>query len=185
MKWLIAATTVLLAVGFFACCLYFSGKAEFLVLERHRTVTVNGVLVRGEVLGRKGIAIVTRRDAGKEHSYQLFSVGDTDMTGDYWVSRRLQPMGRASFAILSSGSPLQQKRAGAFDEQRRRALFYRGQINHPDQLTNTGLSSLYRNSSIAASSTSLPGRVSGSGSVARGSSTIFSISRKLGDFVFT
>ena len=43
----------------------------------------------------------------------------------------------------------------------------------------------YRNSSIAASSASLPGRVSDSGNVASGSSTIFSISRKLGDLVFT
>jgi hypothetical protein len=43
----------------------------------------------------------------------------------------------------------------------------------------------YRNSSIAAASASLPGRVTDSGSVASGSSTMFSISRKLGDFVFT
>ncbi len=43
----------------------------------------------------------------------------------------------------------------------------------------------YRNSSIAAASTSLPGRVTDSGSVASGSSTMFSISRKLGALVFT
>jgi len=44
---------------------------------------------------------------------------------------------------------------------------------------------LYRNSSIAASSASLPGRVTDSGSVASGSSTMFSMSRKLGALVFT
>jgi hypothetical protein len=43
----------------------------------------------------------------------------------------------------------------------------------------------YRNSSIAASSASLPGRVTDSGSVAKGSSTMFSMSRKLGALVFT
>ncbi len=43
----------------------------------------------------------------------------------------------------------------------------------------------YLSSSIAASSASLPGRVSDSGSVASGSSTIFSMSRKLGALVFT
>jgi hypothetical protein len=91
MKRLIAAATFLLVAASFACYLYFSGRAEFLVLERGRSIKVNGVPVPGEVLGRRGTdivtrrggtAIVTRRDAGKEHSYELFPAGDTDMTGD-------------------------------------------------------------------------------------------------------
>jgi hypothetical protein len=43
----------------------------------------------------------------------------------------------------------------------------------------------YRNSSIAASNAFLPGRVSDSGSVASGSSTMFSMSRNVGALVFT
>jgi hypothetical protein len=82
MKWLIAAASLLFVVGSPTCYLYFSGKAELLVLERGRTIQVNGVPVRGEVLRHRGVAIVTRRDAGKEHSYQIFSAGDVDMTGD-------------------------------------------------------------------------------------------------------
>lgn len=82
MRWLIAGTIFLFVVGSLARYLDFSGKARFLVLERGRTVKVNGVLVRGDVLARRGTAIVTRRDAGNEHSYQLSATGDIDMTGD-------------------------------------------------------------------------------------------------------
>lgn len=59
-----------------------SGKIEFLFLERHWTIRVNGTAVRGEILSNKFTAIVTRRDEGKHHSYQLFFEGDTDFTGD-------------------------------------------------------------------------------------------------------
>jgi|SRR5689334_12076025 hypothetical protein len=59
-----------------------SGKIAFLSLERHRTIRVNGTPVPGEILGNKFTAIVTRRDEGKQHSYQLFFEGDTDFTGD-------------------------------------------------------------------------------------------------------
>jgi hypothetical protein len=82
MKWFVAGTILLFVVGFFACYLDFSGKAKFLVLQRGRIVKVNGEPVRGDVLARRGIAIVTRRDSGNEHSYQLFAEGDADITGD-------------------------------------------------------------------------------------------------------
>jgi hypothetical protein len=59
-----------------------SGKIAFLSLERHWTIQVNGTPVPGEILNNKFTAIVTRRDEGKQHSYQLFFEGDTDFTGD-------------------------------------------------------------------------------------------------------
>jgi hypothetical protein len=38
--------------------------------------------VQGEILGNRFSAIVTIRDVGKKHSYQLSYAGDVDMTGD-------------------------------------------------------------------------------------------------------
>jgi hypothetical protein len=59
-----------------------SGKIAFLSSARHWTIQVNGTPVPGEILSNKFTAIVTRRDEGKHHSYQLFFEGDTDFTGD-------------------------------------------------------------------------------------------------------
>jgi hypothetical protein len=59
-----------------------SGKIAFLSLERHWTIRVNGTPVPGEILSNRFTAIVTTRDEGKHHSYQLFFEGDTDFTGD-------------------------------------------------------------------------------------------------------
>lgn len=60
----------------------YSGRIAFLTLDRSLTIQVNGTVVPGEILSNKVTAIVTRRDAGKRHSYQLFFEGDTDSTGD-------------------------------------------------------------------------------------------------------
>jgi hypothetical protein len=49
---------------------------------RRLRIEVDGVPVEGEILGNRFSAIVTRRDAGKKHSYQLFYEGDVDFTGD-------------------------------------------------------------------------------------------------------
>jgi len=38
--------------------------------------------VEGELLGNRFSAIVTIRDMGKKHSYQLLYAGDVDKTGD-------------------------------------------------------------------------------------------------------
>ena len=88
---------LLLLLASLACYLDFSRKAEFMVLRRHQSIEVNGMPARGDVLGGRFTAIVTTRDAGKEHSYQIFPAGDIDMTGDMgavrdcgrWVAPRL------------------------------------------------------------------------------------------------
>lgn len=82
MKYLTLAAIFLLFSTAFASYLYFSGNAEYLVLKKGVTLEVNGTPVRGEMLSGRAIAIVTRRDAGKEHSFQLFFAGDVDMKGD-------------------------------------------------------------------------------------------------------
>jgi hypothetical protein len=82
MKWLALTALILLFSVSFAYYLYFSRKADCLVLDKRRTIEVNGVPVRGEVLEGRGISIVPRRDAGKEHSYELLFAGDVDPTGD-------------------------------------------------------------------------------------------------------
>jgi hypothetical protein len=74
--------TICLAAALAVTWMVRSGKIAFLSLERHRTIRVNGTPVPGEILGNKFTAIVTRRDEGKQHSYQLFFEGDTDFTGD-------------------------------------------------------------------------------------------------------
>lgn len=84
MKWLKLTALVLL----FVCCLwayvfyFYSGRASYFVLNKRVTIYVNGTPVPGELLEGRATAIVTRRDAGKEHSYYLFFEGDVDQVGD-------------------------------------------------------------------------------------------------------
>jgi len=59
-----------------------SRRIVFLTLDRRLKVEVNGMPVEGEIFRNRVTAIVTRRDAGKKHSYQLLFEGDTDFTGD-------------------------------------------------------------------------------------------------------
>lgn len=61
---------------------YCSGRLRFLILNSHARIELNGVRVQGEVLERRSTALVTIREAGKRHSYQLFFEGDTDFKGD-------------------------------------------------------------------------------------------------------
>jgi hypothetical protein len=70
----------LVALGFGYC--YFSGRLGFLKLDTHGRIAVNGVLVQGEILLGRTTAVVTTRQTGKLHSYQLFFTGDTDFTGN-------------------------------------------------------------------------------------------------------
>jgi hypothetical protein len=88
-RWfLLSGLTVLviaLAIGWLVLSgrvAYFSGRVAYFTLERRSRIEVNGVPVEGEILGNRFSAIVTRRDAGKQHSYQLFFEGDVDFTGD-------------------------------------------------------------------------------------------------------
>jgi hypothetical protein len=77
---LLVATTLVIAVAL--AWLLRSGRIAYLTLDRRLKVEINGVRVDGEILSNRTDAIVTRRDAGKSHSYQLFFEGDIDSNGD-------------------------------------------------------------------------------------------------------
>jgi hypothetical protein len=91
----IAATTFLLIVV--VSCWHVTGSFDLLRWKPHWTIEVNGAVVHGEVQAGRGAAVVTRRDAGKEHSYLLLYEGDVDQTGDVgqvfdcgeWLAPRL------------------------------------------------------------------------------------------------
>jgi hypothetical protein len=61
---------------------YLSGRVLLLSSDIHAKIAVNGAPVPGEVLVGRTTAVVTIREAGKRHSYQLFFAGDTDFTGN-------------------------------------------------------------------------------------------------------
>jgi hypothetical protein len=96
-KGLIVAALAVLSI--FAACVFLrsTNAGAFLVRNRKATVEVNGNLVQGEILDGRLSAIVTRRDAGKAHSYRLFFEGDTDSNRNTgwvidchaWVAPRL------------------------------------------------------------------------------------------------
>ena len=72
----------LVALGLGYC--YASGRLEFLTLDNHAKIDLNGAPVQGQFLEghRHTTALVTISEAGKEQTYQLFFEGDTDRTGD-------------------------------------------------------------------------------------------------------
>ena len=80
-RFLLAALTVFLialAIGWLA----LPSRVAYFTLDKRLRIELNGVPVQGEILGNRFSAIVTIRDVGKKHSYQLFYAGDVDMTGD-------------------------------------------------------------------------------------------------------
>ena len=81
-RWFLFLTLAAVAVGLGVVWLFVSCKVACLTLDKRLAIEVNGTPVKGEVLGNRFTAVVTRRDAGKKHSYQLFFEGDTDFTGD-------------------------------------------------------------------------------------------------------
>jgi hypothetical protein len=81
-RWLLLSALTVLVIALVVWWLFFSGRVAYLTLDRRLKVAVNGVPVDGEILGNRVTAIVTRRDAGNEHSYQLLFEGDVDSTGD-------------------------------------------------------------------------------------------------------
>lgn len=76
---LLSALTV---IAFAVAWLFSSGRVAYLSLDRHLRIEVNGMPLQGDVFRNRVTAIVTRRDVGNKHSYQLFFEGDTDFTGD-------------------------------------------------------------------------------------------------------
>lgn len=81
-KWLLQGALALLLLAVALVYLHFSGRLAFLTLNRRATIELNGAPVQGELLEGRRTAVVTTRDPGKIHSYQLFFEGDTDSTGD-------------------------------------------------------------------------------------------------------
>jgi len=81
-RWfLLFALTILVIVSAIGW-LVLSRRVAYFTLERRLRIEVDGVPAEGEILSNRFSAIVTRRDAGKKHSYQLFYEGDVDFTGD-------------------------------------------------------------------------------------------------------
>ena len=74
----LAALLIALAIGW----LVLPSRVAYFTLDKRLRIEVNGVPVKGEILGNRFSAIVTIREAGKKHSYQLFYAGDVDKTGD-------------------------------------------------------------------------------------------------------
>ncbi len=95
-RFLLFALTVLVITSAVAW-LALSRRVVYLSLDRRLKIEVNVTPVQGEIFRNRVTAIVTRRDAGKKHSYQLFFEGDIDFTGDMgsvvdcheWVAPRL------------------------------------------------------------------------------------------------
>ena len=81
-RWFLLTAITVLVIAMATGWLFLSGRVAYFTLDRRLRIEVNGVPVEGEILGNRVSAIVTRRDAGKKHSYQLFYEGDVDLTGD-------------------------------------------------------------------------------------------------------
>jgi hypothetical protein len=81
-RWLLLPSVTVLVIGFAVAWLAISGRVAYLTLDRRLKIEINRMPVDGEILRNRVTAIVTRRDAGKKHSYQLFFEGDIDSTGD-------------------------------------------------------------------------------------------------------
>jgi hypothetical protein len=79
-RWFLLAA--LTAIAFGIAWLVISGRVAHFTLSRRSMIEVNGIPVQGEILGNKFSAIVTRRGAGKKHSYFLSFEGDVDSTGN-------------------------------------------------------------------------------------------------------
>lgn len=122
-RWFQLTAITVLVIAMTTGWLFLSGRVAYFTLDRRLKIEVNGVPVEGEILGNRVSAIVTRRDAGKKHSYQLFYEGDVDFTGDmgsvgdcqHWVAphfplliqtRSYPPCERPQFGINDRRWPL-------------------------------------------------------------------------------
>lgn len=95
-RWVLLAA--LTAIVFGLAWLVISGRVAYLTLSRRYVIEVNGTAVQGEILENRFSAIVTRRDAGKRHSYFLSFEGDVDSTG---IGDRLPQVGGPSHTVLA------------------------------------------------------------------------------------
>ncbi len=81
-RWFLLSALAVLVIALAIARLVHSGGAAYFTLDRRLKIEVNGVSVEGEILDNRASAIVTRRDDGKQHSYQLYYEGDVDFTED-------------------------------------------------------------------------------------------------------
>jgi hypothetical protein len=81
-KWLLLGALAMVLLALSLAYVHFSGRLSFLTLNTQATIELNGAPVQGEMLDGRTTAVVTIREAGMRHSYQLFFEGDTDFTGD-------------------------------------------------------------------------------------------------------
>jgi hypothetical protein len=96
-KWSVLSALALVAIALGVALLGLRGQVACLIVNKHLSIEVNGMATPGEILTNRNTAIVTRRDVGKKHSYQLLFEGDTDSDGDMgsvvdchqWVAPRL------------------------------------------------------------------------------------------------
>ena len=81
-RWFLLSALTVIVIMFAIGWLLLSRRVAYFTLERRLKIEVDGVPAEGEILGNRFSAIVTRRDTGKKHSYQLCYEGDVDFTGD-------------------------------------------------------------------------------------------------------
>jgi len=82
MRKIAVGSSAVLTLSLLSFVLYLDHRWEFLLRDRHSALEMNGVAIDGDVLERDFFAIVTRRDAGKQHSYLLSFAGDVDPVGN-------------------------------------------------------------------------------------------------------
>ena len=124
-------TVALVVLSVFAAYAFLRSynAVAFLIRNRNTTIEVDGAMVQGEILNGRLTAIVTRRDAGKVHSYRLFFEGDTDSSRDTgfvidchaWVAPRLP------FLLEAANYPPCNILSEDVYKDRRWPLFRRGQ----------------------------------------------------------
>ena len=124
-------TVALVVLSVFAAYAFLRSynAVAFLIRNRNTTIEVDGAMVQGEILNGRLTAIVTRRDAGKVHSYRLFFEGYTDSSRDTgfvidchaWVAPRLP------FLLEAANYPPCNILSEDVYKDRRWPLFRRGQ----------------------------------------------------------
>ena len=129
-KALIVIALVVLSILGAGAFLRFYNAVSYLTRNRSAKIQVNGKPVDGDVLEGRLTAIVTRRDAGKVHSYRIFFEGDTDANGGTgfvidchaWVAPRLP------FLLEAANYPPCNMLSEDVYKDRRWPLFRRGQF---------------------------------------------------------
>jgi hypothetical protein len=129
-KALIVVALVVLSILGAGAFLRFYNAVSYLTRNRSATIQVNGKPVDGDVMEGRLTAIVTRRDAGKVHSYQIFFEGDTDANGDtgFVIDCHAWVAPRSPFLLEAANYPPCNMLSEDVYKDRRWPLFRRGQF---------------------------------------------------------